>query len=838
MMKASFVGLLIGGLAALFLTASPATAADTGIAPGSPGATMTVDGRYLPNPPAPFQGQINLNADQSTPAWPARVVPPEGAPNILLIMTDDVGFGAPSTFGGIIPTPTLDRLATSGLRYTNFHTTSLCSPTRAALLSGRNHHSVGFGVISELATGFPGYNSVMGPESATIARILQENGYRTSWYGKNHNTPAFETSQAGPFDQWPTGMGFDYFYGFNAGDVSQWEPMLTRNTTPITPFVGHPGWNLITAMANEAIGWMNELNDIDPSLPFMIYYAPGATHSPHHPTQEWIDKISDMHLFDDGFESVRERIFENQKKLGVIPPDAQLTPWPKDLLKSWDDYSDEEKKLLIKEADVYAAYLAYADDEIGRVVQAIDDMGKLDNTIIIFISGDNGASAEGSEMGTWNEVLPFNGVNPTAAENMQFYNDWGNNQTYPHYSIDWAWTFDTPFKWTKQIPSYFGGTRNGMVISWPNGIKDAGGIRWQFHHVIDIVPTLLEVTGIPAPVQVDGIAQKPIEGVSLAYTFAADAGSFDAPSHHRTQYFEMLGVQGLYDDGWMLSAVPIRAPWDLAGAAVTHPATAFKFELYEIKNDWTQYTDVSAANPERFQEMRDLMFGEFAKYQVLPLDASAATRFIAPRPSLAAGRTVFEYSGRTVTDIPEGNMPSLLNKSYTITAEIEVPDGGGDGMIYNEGGRFFGYGLYLLKGSPVFTYNFQGLVRTKWQGSELSMGKHTIEFDFKYDGLGAGTLAYNNLSGIGQGGIGTLKVDGEVVSTQRVEHTLPLTKPLDTVVNIGEAAGTPVDDKDYEIPFAFTGTIDKITITLAPPELTAEDIKKLEEAEAKANTNQ
>jgi arylsulfatase len=832
--------ILFGGMLAVAVaTVAPSTRAQiqTTGNPGSPEATTTIDGRYVPPPQQPFQGQINLNALQSKTAWPARVVPPKEAPNILLIMTDDVGFGAPSTFGGVIPTPTLDRIAANGLRYTNFHTTSLCSPTRAALLTGRNHHSVGFGVISEVATGFPGYNSVMGPESATIARILKDNGYRTSWYGKNHNTPAFETSQAGPFDQWPTGMGFDYFYGFNSGDVSQWEPMLTRNTTPITPFVGNPGWNLITAMADEAIGWMKQINDLDPSLPFMIYYAPGATHSPHHPTPEWIKKISDMHLFDKGFQAVREQIFANQKKLGVIPHDAKLTPWPKDLLKEWDQHTPEEKKLLIKEADVYGAYLAYADYEIGRVVQTVQDMGKLDNTIIIFISGDNGASAEGSAMGTWNEILPFNSINPTAAENMPWYDAWGSNQTYPHYSYAWAWTFDTPFKWTKQIASFFGGTKNGMAISWPAKIKDKGGIRWQFHHVIDIVPTLLEITGIPAPVQVDGVGQKPIEGVSLAYTFDKAAGGFDAPSRHRTQYFEMLGVYGLYNDGWMMSAKPLRAPWQLTGAAIANPATAYDLELYELKDDWTQYTDLAAKQPEKLKEMRDLMFGEFAKYQVLPLDASAATRFVAPRPSLAAGRTKFEYSGETVTDVPEGNMPSLLNKSYTITAAIEVPQGGGDGMIYNEGGRFFGYGLYLLKGKPVFTYNFQGLKRTKWEGPALSPGKHTVEFDFKYDGLGAATLAYNNVSGIGRGGTGTLKVDGKQVSTQKMEYTLPLTKPLDTVVNIGNASGTPVDDKDYQIPFRFTGKIDKLNIVLEPPKLTPEDLQKLKAAEARQDAD-
>jgi len=814
------------------LAAMPAMAQQVSGTPGSPDATTTIDGRFLPAQPQPFQGQIELNALQSKQAWPARVVPPKGAPNILLVLTDDVGFGAPSTFGGIIPTPTMDRIAANGLRYPNFHTTALCSPTRAALITGRNHHSVGFGVISELATGFPGYNSVMGPENATIGRILKENGYRTSWFGKNHNTPSFETSQAGPFDQWPIGMGFDFFYGFNAGDVSQWEPMLTRNMTPITPFVGNPKWNLVTAMADEAIGWMNELNDIDPTLPFLVYYAPGATHSPHHPTPEWIEKISAMHLFDKGFEAVREQIFANQKKLGVIPADAKLTPWPKDMLKTWDQHTPEEQKLLIKQADVYAAYLAYADHEIGRVVQAIDDMGKLDNTIVIYISGDNGASAEGSPMGTWNEVIPFNAIFPTAAQNMPFYDQWGDADTYPHYSIAWAWTFDTPYRWTKQIASYFGGTKNGMAISWPARIKDKGGIRWQFHHVIDIVPTLLEVTGIPAPDQVDGIAQKPIEGVSMAYTFDKDAGGFDAQSRHRTQYFEMLGVYGLYSDGWMLSAKPIRAPWQLTGAAVADPATAYDLELFDLSKDWTQYSNVAAQNPEKVEEMKDLMFGEFARYQVLPLDASAATRFISPRPSLAAGRTEFEYSGATVLNIPEGNMPSLLNKSYTITAEIDVP-ANADGMIYSEGGRFFGYGLYLLKGKPVFTYNFMGLKRTRWEGPVLTAGKHTLEFDFQYDGLGAGTLAYNNVSGIGRGGTGTLKVDGKAVATEKMEHTLPMTKPLDTVVNIGDATLTPVNDQDYQIPFKFTGTIDKIRIKLEPPQLTPADVQKLKEAETK-----
>ena len=826
---------ILASSAAAFLVIAfvPVGAQQTTGVPGSPDATTTIDGRYLPPPPQPFQGEINLNAAQSKPAWPARVVPPKGAPNILLIMTDDVGFAAPSTFGGVIPTPSLDRIAANGLRYTNFHSTALCSPTRAALITGRNHHSVGFGVVSEAASGYPGYDSVISKDSSTIGRILLENGYRTSWFGKDHNTPTYQASQAGPFNQWPTGMGFEYFYGFVGGDTSQWQPNLFRNTTAIYPYVGHPGWNLTTAMADDAIRWLNQLNDIDPSMPFLLYYVPGGTHAPHHATPEWIKKISDMHLFDKGWNALRDQIFANQKRLGVIPQDAKLTPWPDNLLKRWDTLIDEEKKLYIRQADVYAAYLAYTDHEIGRVIQAVEDMGKLDNTLIIYISGDNGASAEGSPNGTPSEVLQFNGVELPVAEQMKFYDAWGTDLTYNHMAVPWAWAFDTPYRWTKQVPSFFGGTRQGMAIWWPGHITDKGGIRNQFHHVIDIVPTILEVTGIPAPVMVDGIAQKPIEGVSMAYTF--DKAKADAPSPHHTQYFEMLGVQGLYNDGWMLSAVPVRPPWQLLGTAIEDPASAYKFELYDVRHDWTQYTDVAAANPAKVREMTDLMFGEFAKYQVLPLDASVATRLVVPRPSLVAGRKVFTYSGEPVSGIPDGTAPNVLNTSYTITADIDVPQGGAEGMIVTEGGRFGGYGMYLLKGKPVFLWNLLDLKRIRWEGTEsLAPGKHTIEYDFKYDGLGFATLAFNNLSGIGRPGAGTLKVDGKVVSTQTLERTVPLVLPWDETFDIGSDTGTPVDDRDYQVPFKFTGKINKLTIAVAPPVLTPADVKKLQEAAASA----
>ncbi len=806
----------------------PVRVASTTGVPGSPTATSTIDGLTLPPPPTPFGGAIGLNAIGSTPSWAPRVVPPQGAPNILLIMTDDVGFGAPSTFGGVIPTPNLDRIADSGLRYTNFHSTSLCSPTRAALITGRNHHSVGFGVISEQSTGFPGYNSIITKENATIGRILLENGYRTSWFGKNHNTPSFAASQAGPFDQWPTGMGFEYFYGFVGGDTSQWQPNLFRNTTAIYPYVGKPGWNLITAMADDAIGWLNQLNSIDPSMPFFLHFVPGATHAPHHPTPEWIKTVSDMNLFDKGWNALRDQIFANQKKLGVIPQDAQMTAWPDTLLKRWETLSDDERKLFIRQANVYAAYLAYADHEIGRVIQAVQDMGKLDDTLIIYISGDNGGSAEGSPNGTPSEMMQFNGVELTAKEQMPWYDAWGSEFTYNHMAVGWTWAFNTPFKWTKQVPSYFGGTRQGMAISWPKRITDKGGIRNQFHHVIDIVPTLLEATGVPAPIAVDGIAQKPIEGVSLAYTW--DKANTAAPSARKTQYFEMMGVQGLYHDGWMLSAVPVRPPWQLLGAAITDPATAYKFELFNVAKDWTQNNDVAAANPQKVQELQRLMFAEFGKHQVLPLDASVATRLVAPRPSLSTGRNTFTYLG-AVTGIPDGAAPSVLNTSYTIVADIVVPQAGAEGVIVTEGGRFGGYGLYLLKGKPVFTWNLLDLKRVRWEGDAvLAPGKHRIEFEFKYDGLGFATLAFNNLSGIGRSGVGVLKVDGKEVARQTMDRTVPLALPVDETFDVLSDTGTPVDDKDYKVPFAFTGKLDKLTFTVERPQLTPDDEKKLVDA--------
>jgi arylsulfatase A-like enzyme len=793
--------------------------------PGSPSATTTIKGNQLPPPPPPFGGKIGRNAAQSTPYWPSRVVPPKGAPNILLIMTDDTGFGVSSTFGGVIPTPNLDRIAANGLRYTNFNSTALCSPTRAAIITGRNHHSMGFGVVAEQATGFPGYNSIMTRDKATIGRILKDHGYWTSWFGKNHNTPEFEASQAGPFDQWPIGLGFDYFYGFVGGDANQWQPNLFRNTTQIYPYYGHPGWNLITAMADDAIEYLDRVTAINPDQPFFVYYVPGAMHAPHNPTKEWIDKISAMHLFDQGWNQLRETIFANQKRLGVIPQDAKLTPWPHDLLKNWDELTPEEKKLFIRQADVFAAYWAYTDNEIGRVIQHIEDMGKLDNTLIIYIAGDNGNSAEGSLVGTPNEIASLQGVDIPVAVQMKFYDVWGSDQTYPHMAVGWTWAFDTPFSWTKQIASHWGGVRQGMAVSWPKVIKDTGGIRNQFTHVIDIVPTILEATGIPAPQVVDGIPQKPIEGTSFVYTF--DKANANAPSRHHTQYFEMMGDHAIYHDGWIASTKVMRPPWVTAGAVSQDPAS-FPYELYDLTKDWTQYENVAAKYPQKLKEMENLFWVEAKKYQVLPLDASVATRIVTPKPSLAAGRTEFTWSGR-ITGTPNGDAPNILASSFNFKADIEVPQGGAEGMIVTQGGRFGGYGFYVLKGRPVFLYNFLNLQRTRWEGTEaLSPGKHTLEFDFKYDGLGLGTLAFNNVSGIGRGGTGVLIVDGKEIASQRLEHTVPLIWQWDENFDIGADTGTPVSD-DYQVPFNFTGKLDKLKLTINRPKLTPEDEKRLRE---------
>ncbi len=780
--------------------APPVSGQQTTGAPGSPNATTTISGQQLPAPDPKFGGVITDEALTSKAWWAPRIVPPKGAPNVLLIITDDSGFGVPGTFGGVIPTPAMDRVAKTGLRYNNIHSTALCSPTRAALLTGRNHHSAGFGVISEQSTGFPGYNSIIAKDKATIGRTLLDHGYATSWFGKDHNTPAFAASQVGPFDQWPLGMGFEYFYGFVGGDANQWQPNLFRNTTQIYPFEGKPGWNLITGMADDAIDYLNRMDQIQPDKPFFVHYAPGAMHAPHHPTKEWVDKISAMHLFDDGYEKLRERIFANQKKLGVIPQSTKLEPWPAKVLKPWDELDAKTKKLFIKQVEIFAAYEAYNDHEIGRVIQAIEDMGKLDNTIVFYINGDNGTSAEGGPLGTPNEVAFFNGVNEMPVEvQMKWYDVWGTEKTYNHMSAGWSWAFDTPFSWFKQNASKLGGIRQCMAVSWPARIKDAGSLREQFMHVIDFVPTILEAVGISAPESVDGIKQAPIEGTSFAYTF--DVKNAKESTRHKTQYFEMMGQWALYHEGWLLSTKVNRAPWEAFGPANPDPLNNQVLELYDLNTDFSQSQDLAAKHPGKVKELKELFIKEARKYQVFPMDASVAARVVAARPNITAGRTEFVYT-RPMVGLPQGDSPFLLDSSYTITADITVPEGGAEGMILTSGGRFAGYGFYLLKGKPVFLWNLIDLERIKWEGPEaLAPGKHTIEFDFKYDGLGLGTLAFNNMSGLGRSGTGTLKVDGKEVKTLKMPKTLPMILQWDESFDIGSDTLTGVNDADYQPPF-------------------------------------
>src|SRR5436190_8382608 len=805
-------------MAAVMAVATSAWAQQINGTPGDPSATVTIDGKQIPPPPMPFGGVIKEAATDSKPYWPPRVVPPKGAPNILLIMTDDQGYGVSGTFGGVIPTPALDRIAKSGLRYTQFHSTALCSPTRAALITGRNHHTGGFGVITELSTGFPGYDSIIGQDNATIGRVLKDNGYATSWFGKNHNTPAYQYTAAGPFDQWPSGMSFDYFYGFMGGETDQWTPYLFQNNRQIFPWVGKPGYNLTTDMADEAINYMKELNASAPEKPFFVYYVPGGTHSPHQPTKEWSDKFKGK--FDTGWNVMREQIFANQKRLGVIPGNAKLTDWPDKDLPRWETLSADEKKLFARQAEVFAGYAAYTDHEIGRVIQQVEDMGKLDNTLIIYIVGDNGTSPEGTLLGTPNQYTSYNGVLEfPVAEQLKFYDAWGSAATYPHMAVAWAWAFDTPFKWTKQIASHFGGTRQGMAVSWPARIKDAGGVRHQFHHVIDIVPTILEATGIKAPQLVDGIKQKPMEGVSMVYTF--DKANANVASTRKTQYFEMIANRGIYHEGWYANTTPPHGPWIL-NAPLPAPKD-YKWELYNLNEDFTQANDLAAKMPGKLKEMQALFEQEAKKYNVLPLNNDTFARSLAPRPSATAGKTEFTYTGVN-PGINSSNAPNVLAKSYTITAEVDVPQGGGDGMLVTMGGRWGGWGLYMLKGKPVFDYNMLILAQYRWEGSDvLSPGKHTIAFEYSYDG-----------PGIAKGGSGVLKVDDKVVATGKQANSISFLQVADETFDVGVDTRTGVNDKDYQVPFAFDGKIHKLTINLGPTQFTEAEQAKVRAAAARA----
>jgi len=749
----------------------------------------------LPKPQAPFNGHISLDAKKSEMDFPKAVTAPKGAPNVLLVMLDDVGFGASSTFGGPANTPTLEKLAKNGLRYNQFNTTAMCSPTRAALLTGRNHHSAHTGQIMELATGYPGYNSMIGAETATIGAVLKGNGYNTAWLGKDHNVPDFEGSPVGPFDRWPTGLGFEYFYGFIGGDMNQWRPAVFEGTTPVEPYVGNPDYNFDYDLADNAINYIQTQKTIAPDKPFFMYYVPGATHAPHHPRKEWIAKYKGK--FDQGWDKIREETFNRQKKLGIIPADAKLTERPKEI-QAWDSLNAEQKQLYAYMMEIYAGYLEQADYNVGRVIKSIEDLGQLDNTLIIYIVGDNGASGEGSPEGATNLEAEMNGIYTDYKEMLKQKEDIGTWKSYNHYPVGWAHAMNTPMQWCKQIASHYGGTRNGLVISWPKGIKDAGGIRSQWHHVIDVFPTILEATQIQAPSSVSGTTQKPMEGVSMEYTFDKPK----EPSRHRTQYFELFGNRAIYDDGWIASTTPVGLPW-VSEAPTVDVINGYKWELYHVDEDFTQANNLADKNPDKLKELQLLFYSEAAKYNVLPLDDSRTSRLNpAIRPSLTLGRTSFTYY-QGMKRLPEGVAPDIKNKSWTITAKINISKNETEGILATMGGLFDGWALYLEKGKPVFHYNYGNVIHTNIASTEvLKSGTHTITFDFKYDG-----------GGLGKGGLGTLTVDGKKAVEKRIEKTIFNRFTLDETFDIGEDTGTPVN-LNYDVPYAFTGKIEKVIISL------------------------
>jgi arylsulfatase len=764
----------------------------------------------LPRPEQPFKGHIGRTAKDSTRDFPKEPQAPKGAPNILLILTDDVGFGASSTFGGPIPTATMDRLAAAGLRYTQFHTTALCSPTRAALLSGRNHHSNATGVIMELGSGYPGYNSLMPRSSGTFAEVLKQNGYNTAWYGKNHNVPDWHTSQAGPYDLWPTGLGFEYFYGFIGGDANQWAPAIFENIKPIEPPHEQKDYFFDKDMADHAIARIRLLHAVAPQKPWVTYYAPGTAHAPHHAPKDWIAKFKGK--FDMGWDKMREITFARQKQLGIIPQSAKLTPRPAQI-PAWDSFDANHKKVFARMMEIYAAALAHCDAQMGRILDAIEETGDLDNTLVIYIQGDNGASAEGTPQGLLNELSIFNGIPEDFNQILKRMDELGGPTTYNHYPVGWAHAMDTPFQWTKQIASHFGGTRNGLVVSWPARIKDKGGIRAQFHHVIDIAPTILEAAGVQVPAVLNGVPQKPVEGVSMAYSFD-DA---KAPSRHHTQYFEMFANRAIYNEGWVAATTPPLAPWVMGK---TIPIDDYKWELYDVSKDFSEANDLAAKEPKKLREMQELFWIEAARYNVLPLDNSKVERFdVSLRPSLTRGRAVFVYYPGMVR-IPEGSAPDLKNKSFKIGAEVKIPEGGAEGVLMTQGGRFNGLGLYLLQGRPVFHYNTVDIFHYAIAGKDkLTPGSHTILLDFKYDG------------GVGKGGSATLSVDGKEVAKGRIERTIPFRVSADETLDIGEDTGTPVSE-DYQVPFRFTGELKKVAIQLTDARLSPEDEEEIRKIRA------
>ncbi len=766
-----------------------------------PGSADDLARTTLPIPDRPHVGVTTYDAkDPDTaysPITPLR--PPAGAPNVLVVLIDDAGFGSSSAFGGPCATPTAERLASEGLRFTRFHTTALCSPTRAALLSGRNHHTVGMGGITEIATSAPGYNSLRPNSAAPLAETLRLNGYSTAQLGKCHEVPVWETSPMGPFDNWPhPGGGFEYFYGFIGGETNQYSPALYEGTTPIEPDrTPEQGYHLSEDLADKAIRWVGQQKALMPDKPFFMYLAPGATHAPHHVAPEWSEKYRGR--FDVGWDALREETFARQKELGVVPQDCDLTA-RHEQIPAWDDIPDELKPVLGRQMEVYAGFMEHTDHQIGRVIDALEGLGVLDDTLVYLIIGDNGASAEGDLHGSFNELLNLNGANQLQTTEFMAsrIDDFGTERAYNHYAVGWAHAMDTPYQWTKQVASHFGGIRNGTIVRWPGGIAAKGEVRNQFHHVIDVAPTVLEAAGLPEPAFVNGVQQIPYEGVSMAYAFDDP----DAPDRHETQYFEMFCNRGIYHRGWT-AITRHSTPWD-----PTSDLPAFAddvWELYDTTADWTQAHDLAAEMPDKLGELQQLFVLEASKYNVFPLDDRRVERFnsdLAGRPVLVKGDSQLLLAG--MGRLSENSVLNLKNKSHAVTAEVVVPEGGASGVIVAQGGAFGGWSLYLKDGVPRYCYNLFGLQRFTAEGSApVSAGTHQVRVEFEYDG-----------GGLGKGGTARLFVDGAAAGEGRVEGTVPMVFSADETLDTGQDTASPVSDDYTPQESHFTGSVNWVQLDI------------------------
>ena len=769
------------GLTSLLLTAS---------------AVEPLDRSTLPIPEPDHPRSTLLDARDATPPPRFEVKAPKGAPNVLIVLVDDMGFGIQSAFGGPVHMPSADRLASQGLRYNHFHTTAVCSPTRTALLSGRNHHTNNMGSITETATAFPG-NTGQRPANVTpLAEMLRLNGYSTAFFGKNHETAPWEVSVSGPTDRWPSRSGFDKFYGFFGGETDQWNPTIYDGLTRV-PTPHYEGYNFMTDMTDQSIAWMKFQKALTPDKPFFMYFAPGATHAPHHVPKEWIAKYKGK--FDAGWDKLREQTLARQIELGVVPKGTKLAKKP-EAIKDWDKLSADEKKLFARQMEVFAAFGEYADHEIGRLFDAIKETGQFDNTLIFYILGDNGTSAEGGMSGMFSEMTYFNGVQETVADMLKKLDEWGGPTTYPHMAAGWAVAGNTPFMWTKQVASNYGGSRNGMIISWPKGIQSTNQVRSQWHHVIDVAPTVLEAAKLPEPKSVNGVVQTPIEGVSMLYSFNHP----EAESTHKTQYFEIFANRGVYHEGWFAGTVH-KAPWEAKPRAKLQDD---KWELYDTTKDFSLANDLAATNPQKLKEMQDLFMKEASKYRALPIDDRSVERVnatLAGRPDLMGDRTSLTL-GAGMTSMSENVFINVKNRSLSITADVEITEDGANGVILAQGGRFGGWSLYLKDGKPSYAYSFIGIEEYKVAAAKsVAPGKATIRLNFDYDG-----------GGLGKGGTATILVNGETVASGRIERTQPMIFSADETAGVGVDDATPVTNDYRERDNTFTGKIHKVTIDVKP----------------------